>query len=385
MTAVGVPREIKEDEYRVAITPAGVREMVEHGHRVLVEAGAGEGSAVTDADYAAQGAELVEGAEEIFARAEMILHVKELQAPEIEMLRPGQLLFTYLHLAPDPEQTEGLRRSGATCIAYETVEDARGRLPLLAPMSEIAGKIATQAGAFMLEKPLGGRGILLGGVPGVAAANVLVIGGGVVGMNAAFIAIGMEADVFVFDKSIDRLREVDVVFGGRCSTVYSTTLALEEMLPSADLVIGAVLVHGARAPYVVRREQLGLMKPGAVLVDVAIDQGGCFETSRPTTHRDPTFEVDGIIHYCVANMPGAVPITATNALTNATLPYALALADRGVAGAIERDPGLRPGVNVAAGEVTYAPVAEAVGATYVPVEEALGMEKVLKPSVTGGS
>ena len=303
----------------------------------------------------------MEGAEEVFARAEMILHVKELQAPEIEMLRPGQLLFTYLHLAPDPEQTEGLRRSGATCIAYETVEDARGRLPLLAPMSEIAGKIATQAGAFMLEKPLGGRGILLGG------------------------AIGMEADVFVFDKSIDRLRELDVVFGGRCSTVYSTTLALEEMLPSADLVIGAVLVHGARAPYVVRREQLGLMKPGAVLVDVAIDQGGCFETSRPTTHRDPTFEVDGIIHYCVANMPGAVPITATNALTNATLPYALALADHGVGGAIERDPGLRPGVNVAAGEVTYAPVAGAVGATYVPVEEALGMEKVLKPSVTGGS
>ena len=385
MTAIGVPREIKEDEYRVAITPAGVREMVEHGHRVLVEAGAGEGSAITDADYAAQGAELVEGAEEVFARAEMILHVKELQAPEIEMLRPGQLLFTYLHLAPDPEQTEGLRRSGATCIAYETVEDARGRLPLLAPMSEIAGKIATQAGAFMLEKPLGGRGILLGGVPGVAAANVLVIGGGVVGMNAAFIAIGMEADVFVFDKSIDRLRELDVVFGGRCSTVYSKTLALEEMLPSADLVIGAVLVHGARAPYVVRREQLGLMKPGAVLVDVAIDQGGCFETSRPTTHRDPTFEVDGIIHYCVANMPGAVPITATNALTNATLPYALALADHGVGGAIERDPGLRPGVNVAAGEVTYAPVAGAVGATYVPVEEALGMEKVLKPSVTGGS
>ena len=382
MTAIGVPREIKEDEYRVAITPAGVREMVEHGHRVLIEAGAGEGSAIADADYAAQGAEIVERAEEVFAAAEMILHVKELQAAEIELLRPGQLLFTYLHLAPDPEQTEGLRRSGATCIAYETVEDERGRLPLLAPMSEIAGKIATQAGAFMLEKPLGGRGILLGGVPGVAAANVLVIGGGVVGMNAAFIAIGMEADVFVFDKSIDRLRELDVVFGGRCSTVYSTTLALEEMLPSADLVIGAVLVHGARAPYVVRREQLGLMKPGAVLVDVAIDQGGCFETSRPTTHRDPTFEVDGIIHYCVANMPGAVPITATNALTNATLPYALALADRGVAGAIERDPGLRPGVNVAAGEVTYAPVAEAVGATYVPVEEALGMEK--EPSVTGG-
>jgi alanine dehydrogenase len=370
---VGVPREIKEDEYRVAITPAGVREMVEHGHEVLIETGAGAGSAIADADYAAQGAEIVAGAAAVFERAEMVLHVKELQPPEIEMLRPGQLLFTYLHLAPDPEQTRGLRESGAICIAYETVEDARGRLPLLAPMSEIAGKIATQAGAFMLEKPLGGRGILLGGVPGVAAANVLVIGGGVVGMNAAFIAIGMEADVFVFDKSIDRLRELDVVFGGRCSTVYSTTLALEEMLPSADLVIGAVLVHGARAPYVVRREQLALMKPGAVLVDVAIDQGGCFETSRPTTHREPTFEVDGIIHYCVANMPGAVPITATQALTNATLPYAIALADHGLAGAIERDTGLRPGVNVAAGEVTYAPVAEAVGASYVPVEEALGL------------
>jgi len=385
MTTVGVPREIKEDEYRVAITPAGVREMVEHGHEVLIEAGAGEGSAIADADFSAQGAEIVAAPAEIFERAEMILHVKELQAPEIEMLRPGQLLFTYLHLAPDPEQTRGLQRSGATCIAYETVEDRHGRLPLLAPMSEIAGKIATQAGAFMLEKPLGGRGILLGGVPGVAAANVLVIGGGVVGMNAAFIAIGMEADVFVFDKSIDRLRELDVVFGGRCSTVYSTTLALEEMLPSADLVIGAVLVHGARAPYVVRREQLGLMKPGAVLVDVAIDQGGCFETSRPTTHRDPTFEVEGITHYCVANMPGAVPITATNALTNATLPYATALADHGVAGAIERDPGLRPGVNVASGEVTYAPVAEAVGETYVSVEEAMGMERVLKPSISGGA
>jgi alanine dehydrogenase len=370
---VGVPREIKADEYRVAITPAGVREMSEHGHSVLIEAGAGEGSAIADASYAAQGATIVGEAAEVFAAAEMILHVKELQPAEIEMLRPGQLLFTYLHLAPDPEQTRGLRDSGATCIAYETVEDSHGRLPLLAPMSEIAGKIATQAGAFMLEKPLGGRGILLGGVPGVAAANVMVIGGGVVGMNAAFIAIGMEADVFVYDRSIDRLRELDVTFGGRCSTVYSTTLAIEEMLPRADLVIGAVLVHGARAPYVVRREQLALMKPGSVLVDVAIDQGGCFETSRPTTHRDPTFEVDGIIHYCVTNMPGAVPITSTQALTNATLPYAIALADHGVAGAIRRDPGLRPGVNVAAGEVTHPAVAEGVGVSYVPVEEALGL------------
>jgi alanine dehydrogenase len=372
---VGVPKEIKPDEYRVAITPAGVREMVEHGHEVLIEAGAGEGSAIADADFRAQGAQIAPDAATVFEQGEMIVHVKELQPPEIEMLRPGQILFTFLHLAPDPEQTRGLCDSGATCIAYETVEDSHGRLPLLAPMSEIAGKIATQAGAFMLEKPLGGRGILLGGVPGVAAANVMVIGGGVVGMNAAFIAIGMGADVFVFDMSIDRLRELEVSFGGRCSTVYSTTLAVEEMLPRVDLVIGAVLVHGARAPFVVRREQLALMKPGAVLVDVAIDQGGCFETSRPTTHRDPTFEVDGITHYCVTNMPGAVPITSTNALTNATLPYALALADHGVAEAIRRDPGLRLGVNVAGGEVTHAAVAEGVGATYVPVEGALGTDR----------
>jgi alanine dehydrogenase len=372
---IGVLKEIKPDEYRVAVTPAGVREMNEHGHDVLIEAGAGAGSAIADSEFEAQGARIVADAATVFGQAEMILHVKELQPAEIEMLRPGQLLFTYLHLAPDPEQTRGLCDSGATCIAYETVEDANGRLPLLAPMSEIAGKIATQAGAFMLEKPLGGRGILLGGVPGVAAANVMVIGGGVVGMNAAFIAIGMEADVFVFDRSIDRLRELDITFGGRCSTVYSTTLAVEEMLPRADLVIGAVLVHGARAPFVVRREQLALMRPGSVLVDVAIDQGGCFETSRPTTHHDPTFEVDGIIHYCVANMPGAVPITSTHALTNATLPYAIALADHGVSEAIRRDPGLRPGINVAGGKVTHAAVAEGVGMEYVPVEEALKLDR----------
>jgi alanine dehydrogenase len=375
---IGVPTEIKSDEYRVAVTPAGVRELTEHGHEVLVQAGAGEGSAISDEDYQAQGATIVADAASVFEAAEMVLHVKELQPEEIEMLRPGQLLFTYLHLAPDPEQTRGLCAAGVTAIAYETVEDPHGRLPLLAPMSEVAGKIATQAGAFMLEKPLGGRGILLGGVPGVAAANVMVIGGGVVGMNAAFIAIGMEADVFVYDRSIDRLRELEVIFGGRCSTVYSTRLAVEEMLPRADLVIGAVLVHGARAPYVVRREQLALMKPGAVLVDVAIDQGGCFETSRPTTHREPTFEVDGITHYCVANMPGAVPITSTYALTNATLPYAIALADHGVDEAIRRDPGLRLGVNVAAGEVTHPAVAAGVGMEYVAVEEALDLERSLQ-------
>jgi alanine dehydrogenase len=369
---VGVPTETKVDEYRVALTPAGARELAEHGHEVLVQSGAGEGSAIADEDYAAQGARIVPDAQAVFAEAEMVLKVKEPQPPEVALLQAGQTLFTYLHLAPAPELTQGLCDSGATCIAYETVEDARGRLPLLAPMSEVAGKIATQAGAFMLEKPLGGRGILLGGVPGVAAATVVVIGGGVVGMNAAFIAMGMEADVFVLDRSIDRLRELDIAFQGRASTVYSSTLAVEELLPRADLVIGAVLVHGARAPYVVTRAQLALMKRNAVLVDVSIDQGGCFETSRPTTHSDPTYEVDGITHYCVTNMPGAVPITSTYALTNATLPYVLALADLGVRGAIERDPGLRSGVNVAAGQVTYAPVAQGVGMTFTPVEEALG-------------
>jgi alanine dehydrogenase len=368
---VGVPTEIKDDEYRVALTPVGARELTERGHEVLVQSGAGEGSAIENAKYEAQGARIVPDAEAIFGEAEMVLKVKEPQPGEVEMLRSGQTLFTYLHLAPAPELTKGLCDSGATCVAYETVEDDRGQLPLLAPMSEIAGKIATQAGAFMLEKPLGGRGILLGGVPGVAAANVMVIGGGAVGMNAAFIAIGMEADVFVFDVSIEKLRELDVALHGQCSTVFSSTLAIEEMLPSADLVIGAVLVHGAKAPYVVRREQLKLMKPGAVLVDVAIDQGGCFETSKPTTHREPTFEVDGVTHYCVANMPGAVPITSTYALTNATLPYVLDLADLGVAAAARKNPGLALGVNVAGGKVTHRAVAEAVGLDHVPVEEML--------------
>jgi len=302
----------------------------------------------------------------------MVMKVKEPQPPEVEMLGAGQTLFTYLHLAPDPELTRGLQESGAICVAYETVEDENGRLPLLAPMSEIAGKIATQAGAFFLEKPLGGRGVLLGGVPGVPAANVMIIGGGAVGMNAAFISIGMEADTFVFDVSIDRLRELDVAFGGRCSTVFSSVLAIEEMLPRADLVIGAVLVPGARAPRVVRREQLKLMKRNAVLVDVAIDQGGCFETSRPTTHREPTFEVDGVTHYCVANMPGAVPITSTYALTNATLPYATALADKGAAGAAAADRGLALGINVANGKLTHPAVAEAMGDGHVPWTEALG-------------
>jgi alanine dehydrogenase len=369
---VGVPTEIKTDEYRVALTPSGVRELVERGHEVVFEAGAGEGSAIADRDYRSQGARMLPDADAVFGEAEMVVKVKEPQPEEVARLGARHTLFAYLHLAPDPELTRGLVGSGATCVAYETVEDGRGRLPLLAPMSEVAGKIATQAGAFMLEKPLGGRGILLGGVPGVAAAKVMIIGGGVVGMNAAFIAVGMEASVFVYDRNIDRLRELDIAFGGRADTCYASTLDIERMLPEADLVIGAVLVHGARAPYVIKRDQLRLMKRNAVLVDVSIDQGGCFETSRPTTHSDPTYEVDGVTHYCVANMPGAVPITSTYALTNATLPYVLHLADVGVARAARENPGLAKGVNVAGGKVTYEPVAEATGQPYAALSEALG-------------
>jgi alanine dehydrogenase len=369
---IGVPTEIKTDEYRVSLTPAGVRELADRGHEVLIQAGAGDGSAITDADYVAQGATILPDAAEVFGAAEMVLGVKEPQPSEVAMLRPGQTLFTYLHLAPAPELTQGLVDTGATCIAYETVEDSKGRLPLLAPMSEVAGRLATQTGAFYLHRPNGGRGVLLGGVPGVAAANVMVIGGGVVGFNAATVAIGMGADVFTFDRSIDRLRELDLAFNGRASTVYASTLAIEQLLGQVDMVIGAVLVHGARAPWVISREQLKLMKPHAVLVDVSIDQGGCFETSHATTHSDPTYEVDGILHYCVANMPGAVPITSTYALTNATLPYVLALAEHGVSGALERDPGLRPGVNVAAGAVTHEAVAAGTGLPYTPLDEALG-------------
>ncbi len=369
---VGVPSEVKADEYRVALTPAGVRELADAGHAVYVQSGAGSGSGLEDAAYTAQGATIVPDAPTLFAESDLIVKVKEPQRSEVELLEPRHVLFTYLHLAADAALTRALMASGATCIAYETVEDDRGRLPLLAPMSEVAGKIATQAGAFMLEKPLGGRGILLGGVPGVAAAEVMVIGGGVVGMNAAFIAIGMEATVYVYDRNIDRLRELDVAFGGRADTCFASTLSIEERLPYVDLVIGAVLVHGARAPRVITREQLKLMKPQAVLVDVSIDQGGCFETSRPTTHTNPTYQVDGITHYCVTNMPGAVPVTSTYALTNATMPYIVHLASAGVATAVAEDPGLRLGVNVAGGNVTYEPVAEAVGVPCVPVDEALG-------------
>jgi alanine dehydrogenase len=368
---VGVPTEIKTDEYRVAITPAGVRELVDHGHEVLIQHGAGAGSAIPDEEYVEQGASIVPDAAAVFAGSDMIVKVKEPQPSEVAMLEPRHTLFTYLHLAPDAELTSGLMQSGATCIAYETVTDSKGKLPLLAPMSEVAGKIATQAGAFMLEKPLGGRGLLLGGVPGVAAGKVMVIGGGVVGLTAAEIAIGMGAETYVFDRSIDRLRELDFLLNNRCSTVFSSTLSIERLLPEVDLVIGAVLVHGAKAPHVITRAQLGLMKQHAVLVDVSIDQGGCFETSRPTTHTDPTYEVDGVTHYCVANMPGAVPITSTFALTNATMPYVIKLAEHGVHAALKSDPGFLEGLNVAAGEVTYAPVAADQGLVAVDPLEAL--------------
>jgi alanine dehydrogenase len=368
---IGVPAEVKADEHRVALTPAGVRELVAGDHSVLVQRGAGEGSAIADAEYEAQGARIAPDAPAVFGEADMIVKVKEPQPAEIALLRNGQTLFTYLHLAPDRELTRGLMASRATCIAYETVTDARGRLPLLAPMSEVAGKLATQAGASMLAAPLGGRGILLGGVPGVAAANVMVIGGGVVGYNAAVVAIGMGARVSIYDRSIDRLREISAALGGRASTGFASSLSIEQRLPEADLVVGAVLVRGARAPHVVSRRQLGLIKRKAVLVDVSIDQGGCFETSRATTHSAPTYEVDGVTHYCVANMPGAVPVTSTRALTNATMPYVLKLAGLGVRGALESDLGLAQGLNVAGGAVTYEPVARDQGLAFTPAAEAL--------------
>ncbi len=368
---VGIPSEVKVDEYRVAITPSGVRELVGHGHSVVIEKGAGEGSAISDAQYTEQGAKMLNDTDAVFADSEMIIKVKEPQPAEVALLRPGQILFTYLHLAPDPKLTAGLVESGATCIAYETVEDSAGRLPLLAPMSEIAGKIATQAGAFMLEKPLGGRGMLLGGVPGVAAGKVMVIGGGVVGQNAADVAVGMGAEVYIYDRNIDRLRELEPLMKGLVSTCFASTLEIEQRLPDMDLVVGAVLVKGGKAPHVITRQQLSLMKPGSVLVDVAIDQGGCFETSKATTHSDPTYVIDGVTHYCVANMPGAVPITSTWALTNATMPFVLKLADLGVYGALSADPGFMKGLNVAAGRVTYEPVAEDQGLSHISPEEAL--------------
>jgi alanine dehydrogenase len=363
---IGVVKEIKVDEYRVALTPAGARELVQHGHEVMVEAGAGEGSSFPDAQYAAMGATLG-SVDDIWAATEMVLKVKEPLPAEYPRLREGQILFTYLHLAASKELTEALVASGATCVAYETVETAGGALPLLAPMSEIAGRLAAQAGAYFLEKPLGGRGLLLAGVAGVAPGRVLVIGGGIVGYNAAVIAIGLGANVTILERSIDRMRHLDEVLSGRVSLVMSSTLQLEESVKEADVVIGAVLIPGAKAPKLITRPMLGTMKTGAVFCDVAIDQGGCAETSKPTTHTDPVYVVDGVTHYCVANMPGAVPITSTKALTNATLPYIESIADRGLSEAVARDPGLAPGVNVLGGKITYVAVAEAHGLPYEPL------------------
>ena len=358
---IGCPTEIKPQEFRVGMTPDAAREAVNAGHEVVVQMGAGMGAGFTDEDYAAAGAVVLDTAEEIFATADMIVKVKEPQAVERKMLREGQLLFTYLHLAPDPEQTHDLLESGCTAIAYDTVTDARGGLPLLAPMSEVAGRLAPQVGSWTLQKANGGRGVLMGGVPGVAPAKVVVIGGGVVGTHAAKIAAGMGADVTVLDRSLNRLKYLDDVFGGTFKNQYSTAGATAELVREADMVIGAVLIPGAAAPKLVTRAQLSEMKPGAVLVDVAIDQGGCFETSRATTHADPIYEVDGIMHYCVANMPGAVARTSTQALGNATMPFLLNLANKGWKQACADDPHLLNGLNVHAGQLTYYAVGEALG------------------------
>jgi len=358
---IGCPTEIKPQEFRVGMTPNAAQEATAHGHDVIIQAGAGNGAGFTDEDYVAAGAVIIDTAEEIFATADMIVKVKEPQAVERKMLREGQLLFTYLHLAPDPDQTHDLIASGCTAIAYETVTDRSGGLPLLAPMSEVAGRLAPQVGAYTLQKANGGRGVLMGGVPGVGPAKVLVIGGGVVGTHAAKIAAGMGADVTVLDRSLPRLRYLDDVFGNQFNTGYSSAGLLAEHLTQADMVIGAVLIPGAEAPKLVRREQFASMKPGAVLVDVAIDQGGCFETSKATTHADPIYEVDGIMHYCVANMPGAVARTSTLALGNATMPFMLALADKGWKQACADDEHLLNGLNVHAGQLTYYAVGKALG------------------------
>jgi len=360
---VGILKEIKKEENRVAMTPAGVDQMVRRGHTVMVEAGAGKGSGFADESYFAAGAELVSTPAEIYARAEMVMHVKEILPPEYGLLREGQIVFTYLHLAPDPAQTKALMASRCVAIAYETIQTDDGRLPLLQPMSEVAGRMSIQEGAKYLEMLHGGRGILLGGVPGVEPARVLIIGGGAVGTNAAKMACGLGADVVLLDANLDRIRYLSDVMPANCKLLLSNPMVLGEQLRQADVVIGAVLLPGARAPRLVTREMLAGMKPGAVLVDVAIDQGGCFETSRPTTHSDPVYVVDGIVHYCVANMPGAVARTSTLALTNATLPYALALADKGWERALAEDRALSRGLNVCRGEVVYAPVAEALGLT----------------------
>lgn len=367
---IGCPKEIKPQEYRVGLTPAAAREAKSHGHEVIVETGAGLGAGFDDAAYQASGAQIVASADDIFARADMVVKVKEPQAVERARLRRGQLLFTYLHLAPDPDQTRDLLASGVTAIAYETVTDATGGLPLLAPMSEVAGRLAPQVGAWALQKANGGRGVLLGGVPGVAPAEVLVIGGGVVGTQAARVAAGMGADVTVLDRSLPRLRYLDDVYRGTFRTRYASADATAELITRADMVIGAVLIPGAAAPKLVSRAQLKTMKPGAVIVDVAIDQGGCFETSRATTHQDPIYEVDGIVHYCVANMPGAVARSSTLALGNATMPYMLALADKGWRQACLTDSGLMAGLHTHEGALTNAAVGRALGIDTITPEAA---------------
>ncbi|MGE0858531.1 MAG: alanine dehydrogenase [Gammaproteobacteria bacterium] len=367
---VGVPKEIKNHEYRVGLTPGSVRELIHHGHRVLVESEAGAGIGMHDADYRAAGAEVVT-AEDVFARADMVVKVKEPQPQELARLRAGQLLFTYLHLAPDPAQTQGLLASGVTAIAYETVSDRRGGLPLLAPMSEVAGRLAVQAGAHCLEMAQGGEGVLLGGVPGVAPAKVVIIGGGTVGDHAAQMALGLGADVTIFDKSLDRLRHLAEKFEGRARCLYSTMDRIDQSTEQADLVIGAVLLPGAAAPKLVTRAMIAKMRRGTVVVDVAIDQGGCFETSHPTTHQSPTFVESGVIHYCVANMPGAVPRTSTFALNNATLPYVIALADKGLTRALAEDAGLAQGLNVHAGQLTCEAVGQALSLPWVTPAVAL--------------
>ncbi|HEY8053271.1 MAG TPA: alanine dehydrogenase [Steroidobacteraceae bacterium] len=358
---IGVPKEIKVHEYRVGLVPAGIRELVAAGHEVLVETSAGNGIGVDDDQYRAAGASIAAGASDVFARADMVVKVKEPQAIECQMLRKEQLLFTYLHLAADPAQAQGLMKSGATAIAYETVTAPNGSLPLLTPMSEVAGRMSIQVGAASLQKANGGFGVLLGGVPGVPPAKVIILGGGVAGTHAAEMAVGLRADVTVVDRSIERLRELSIMFGSSIRTAYSTTETIERLVKDADLVVGAVLVAGAAAPKLLTRATIKTMKPGSVLVDISIDQGGCFETSKATTHADPTFVVDGVIHYCVANMPGAVPRTSALALTNATLRYVRALADLGWREACKRDPGLAAGLNVHAGEITHEVVAKALG------------------------
>jgi alanine dehydrogenase len=369
---VGVPKEIKTHEYRVGLIPAAVRELVVHGHQVVVQKDAAAGIGFSDEDYRAAGAEIAEGAEAVFAAADMVVKVKEPQPGEIAMLRPGQVLFTYLHLAADKAQTEGLMKSGATCIAYETVTDPRGALPLLAPMSEVAGRMSVQVGAHCLEKEQGGAGVLLGGVPGVPAGKVVVIGGGVSGTHAMRMAIGIGAHVTVIDRSLPRLKELESQFGSRIQTLFSTTHAIEQAVTDADLVIGAVLVPGAAAPKLVSRAMVRKMRPGSVVVDIAIDQGGCLETSRPTTHAQPTYIEEGVVHYCVTNMPGAVARTSTIALGNATLPFVLALASKGWRQALIDDPHLCNGLNVHAGVVTYKAVADDLHLAYKPAASVLG-------------